>query len=74
MPEEIRFLERYDRMKRAVTERLDMPNHMIELLVGILGQNNGTFSKRASEKEFKALTDAERSDLETLYQEIFRAS
>jgi len=72
LPEEIRFLERYDRMKRAVTERFDMPNHMIELLVGFLGQNNGTFSKRASEKEFKAFTDAERSDLETLYQEIFR--
>ena len=71
LPEEIRFLERYDRMKAAVTERFDMPNHMVDLLVGFLGQNNGKFSKRAKEKEFKAFTDAERSELESLYASIF---
>jgi len=71
LPEEIHFLERYDRMKAAVTERFDMPNHMVDLLVGFLGQNEGVFSKRAKEKEFKAFTDVERSELETLYAKIF---
>ena len=71
LPEEILFLERYDRMKAAVTEHFDMPNHMVDLLVGFLGQNNGVFSKRAKEKEFKAFTDAERNELETLYARIF---
>jgi hypothetical protein len=71
LPEEILFLERYDRMKAAVTERFDMPNHLVDLLVGFLGQNNGMFSKRAKEKEFTAFTDAERSELETLYAKIF---
>ena len=58
-------------MKAAVTERFDMPNHMVDLLVGFLGQNNGVFSKRASEKEFKAFTDTERSEIESLYAKIF---
>ena len=71
LPEEILFLERYDRMKSAVTERFDMPDHTVDLLVGFLGQNNGVFSKRAKEREFKAFTDAERSELEMLYATIF---
>lgn len=72
LPEEILFLERYDRMKAAVIERFDMPNHMVDLLVGFLGQNNGVFSKRAQAKEFEAFTDAERRELESLYSTIFR--
>lgn len=71
LPEEIEFLERYDRMKTAINERLDMPDRTIDLMIRFLRQNNGVFSKRASEKEFKALSAAERRELETLYAEIF---
>ncbi len=71
LPEEIRFLERYDRMKAAITERFDMPDHTMDLLIRFLRQNNGKFSKRAREKEFKALSSEECHDLETLYEEIF---
>jgi Fic family protein len=71
LPEEILFLKRYDRLKVAVTERFDMADHTVDLLVGFLDQNNGVFSKRAKEKEFKAFTDAERSELESLYASIF---
>lgn len=71
LPEEIRFLERYDRMKNAIDQRFDMPDHKAELLIRFLGQKNGVFSKCASEKEFKELTATERSDMESLYAEIF---
>jgi hypothetical protein len=71
LPEEIRFLERYDRMKAAVNQRFDMPDRMVDLMIRFLGQNNGVFSKRATEKEFKALTGVERIELETLYAGIF---
>jgi len=71
LPEEIRFLERYDRMKAAINERFDMPDHKMDLLIRFLGQNKGVFSKRASEKEFQALSSAERRELEALYTEIF---
>ena len=50
LPEEILFLERYDCMKAAVTERFDMPDHLLDLMVGFLRQNKGVFSKRAKEK------------------------
>jgi hypothetical protein len=58
-------------MKTAIGERFDMPDHIVNLLIQFLGQNKGKFSKRASEKEFKALSAAERDELEALYAEIF---
>jgi Fic family protein len=71
LPEEIRFLEQYDRMTAAINERFDMPDRTIDLMVRFLRQNNGKFSKRACEKEFKELSAAERQELETLYAEYF---
>jgi hypothetical protein len=55
LPEEIRFLERYDHMKTAIDERFDMPDHKADLLIRFLGQNNAVLSKRAREKEFKSI-------------------
>lgn len=71
LPEEIRYLERYDRMRAAINERFDMPDHTIDLMVRFLRQNNGVFSKRACEKEFKSLSPLERGELESLYKDIF---
>lgn len=71
LPEEIRFLERYDLMKAAINERFDMPDHKMDLLIRFLGQNKGVFSKRASEKEFQEFSTAERRELEALYADIF---
>jgi hypothetical protein len=71
LPEEISFLERYDRMKAEIDNRFDMPDRMADLLIRFLRQNNGKFSKRASDKEFKALSAAERRELETIYAAIF---
>ncbi len=47
-----------------------MPDHKADLLIRILGQNKGVFSKRASEKEFQALSGTKRRELEALYAEI----
>lgn len=71
LPEEIRYLERYDRMKVAILERFDMPGHTVDLLIRFLYQNEGILSKRARGKEFQALSDKEVSELEALYEEIF---
>jgi hypothetical protein len=70
LPEEILFLERYDRMKSAIGERFDMPGHTSDLLIRFLRQNHGVLSKRAREKEFQALTADECRELEELYAEI----
>jgi hypothetical protein len=70
LPEEIRFLTRYDRMKAAIEERFDMPDHTADLLIRFLRQNNGVLSKRAREKEFRALSEEECRELESLYAQI----
>ncbi len=70
LPQEIRFLERYDRMKSAIRDRFDMPEHTSDLLIRFLRQNNGVLSKRAREREFQALTADECRELEELYAEI----
>lgn len=72
LPDEIRYLGRYDRMKSAVNERFDMPDHTVDLLIRYLHQNKGVFSKRACEKEFKALMESERDELESRYAQFFQ--
>jgi len=41
-------------------------------LVRFLEQGQGTLSKRAREKEFEMLDDQEVTQIESLYNEIFR--
>jgi hypothetical protein len=48
-----------------------MPNQIIDLIHSFLRQGKGHFSKRARTKEFKALSDAEIQQIETLYSRSF---
>lgn len=70
LPEEIHYLEQYDHLKAAITARFDMPDHIMDLLIRFLHQNQGVLSKHAREKEFKELSEEECQDLEMLYKEI----
>lgn len=70
LPEEIHYLEQHDHLKAAITARFDMPDHIIDLLIRFLHQNQGVLSKCAREKEFKELSEEECQDLENLYKEI----
>lgn len=72
LPEEIQYLECYDQMKKSINDLFDMPDHLADLLIRFLEQNGGKLSKRAREKEFKALTNQECGQLEQIYHEIFK--
>lgn len=72
LPEEISYLEKYDRLKIAISEKFDMPSHLIDLLICFLHQNDGMLSKRAQTKEFKALSKNECLELEKMYSSIFK--
>jgi hypothetical protein len=48
-----------------------MPDGMIDLLIRFLDQNNGRLSKRARDKEFSRLTEAEVQTIERKYADIF---
>jgi hypothetical protein len=71
LPEELDYLEKYDEMKKAIKEQLNMPDTMISLLIRFLEQNDGALSKRARGNEFKALSINECDAIEKLYTSIF---
>ncbi len=72
LPEEIKYLEHYDHLKKEIDKLFDMPNYQADLLIHFLEQNKGKLSKRAREREFKALSEQECVHLEKLYSEIFK--
>lgn len=71
LPEEIEYLRKYDLLNDFIKNYIDMPNHLIDLLIRFLTQNKGTLSKRAQEKEFEKLTSSEIRAIETKYAEYF---
>lgn len=73
LPQETEFLRRHDAFRSEVEAFLDMPERTLELLFRFLQQNNGTFSRRAREKEFSALTKEEAARIESIYKRAFSA-
>lgn len=71
LPDEVRFLEAFDRFARSVKEIAEMPDRQIERIRAFLEQGKGHFSNRAREREFAALTDEEATRIETLYADSF---
>ncbi len=72
LPAETAFLRIYDAFKIEVQQMIDMPDRLLDLLFRFLRQNEGRLSKRARDKEFSALSDAEAARIETIYAEIRR--
>lgn len=71
LPEEIKYLENFDKMKDFIISNFEMSDSSIDLLISFLRQNNGTLSKRALSKEFSLLTKEEVKILERNYNDIF---
>ena len=57
-------------MKSWLVEHFGMPDKMASLLFRFLEQNNGKFSKRAIEKEFKGVTEKDRIEIEKYFEGI----
>jgi Fic family protein len=71
IPEEVSYLEKFDRMKSYLDNEFDMPDKTIALLIRFLEQGEGKLSARARTKEFSALTLEEVQLIEEKYLEIF---
>jgi hypothetical protein len=69
LPDEVRFLESYDRFVAGVQRIVDMPVRTVQLLHRFLHQNGGRLSNRARSDEFAALTEADVARIEQLYAE-----
>jgi hypothetical protein len=70
MPEELLFIQRYDEVKHALQNIVDMPDRDINLMIMFLHQNKGIFPKRRRE-QFSKLTDQEIDSMQTAYRKIF---
>lgn len=71
LPDEVAFLEAYDRFAAGVKDMIEMPDQTVDLVHGFLQHGGGRFSKRARQKELAALSDQEAERLEDLYQSCF---
>lgn len=71
LPEEVDYLTKYDLLNEFIKNYIDMPDKLVNLLIRLLGQNNGKLSNRARDKEFNQLTDAEIQAIEQKYEDVF---
>jgi Fic family protein len=71
LPQEVAYLEAYDRFAKGLQNIVDMPERKVDLLHKFLRQENGRLSKRARTNEFAALTEAEVESVEGLYKDAF---
>jgi Fic/DOC family len=71
LPAETAFLRRYDQFRSQADSFIDMPDNTLDLLFRLLHQNEGRFSARAREREFRELTDYEAQRIEAIYGEVF---
>jgi hypothetical protein len=69
MPDEIRFIQRYDEAKLALQKIVDMPDKDINLMLVFLHQNSGVFPKRRRDR-FNKLTDDEITRMQNAYRLI----
>ena len=67
LPQEVSYLEAYDKFATGLQELVDMPEDKVDLLHRFLRQGKGHLSKRARENEFAGLTEEEIGRIEALY-------
>lgn len=71
IPEEVKYLQNYHEFKRYLDNHFEMPDKTVAIIVRFLEQNGGVLSKRALEKEFSVLKDAEVKEIEANYNSLF---
>ena len=71
IPNEVKYIQKYDEFKIFIDNEFEMPDNLVSLLVRFLEQNNGIISKRGREKEFESLSDNEVLIIENKFREIF---
>lgn len=67
---EMEFLVKYDEVKAAIQEIVDMPDRNIDMMIKFLHQNKGELAAR-KRKHFAELTDDEISRMEITFKDIF---
>lgn len=67
---EMDFLVKYDEVKAALQQIVDMPDRNIDMMIKFLHQNKGELAAR-KRKYFSELTEDEIDDMQSAFKEIF---
>jgi len=70
LPEEVNYLKKYDLLNEFITNYIDMPDKLVDLLIRFLNQNKGKLSNRAKKREFIKLDDLKIQTIEKKYAEF----
>ncbi len=68
LPEELAFLIRYDRAKKALRDITDIPDRLIDLFIRVCRENKGHISKSKRKGAFVKLTDHEIERMEKAFE------
>jgi hypothetical protein len=71
LADELLFLARYDRAKKAIREIVDMPDRRLDLFIRYCLQSNGRLSPRRRAKDFDFLSDEEVVKMEQTVQDCY---
>ncbi len=67
---ELEYLTRYDAAKQAISQIVDMPDHLLDLFIVLVTQNNGALSSKKRQQHFAMLTDDEVEKMEAVVRDM----
>ncbi len=71
LPDELRYLTRYDEVRARMRDIVEMPDRHADLFIKLVRENGGALSKKKRKlPEFAVLTDVETHGMERLIREI----
>lgn len=71
IPDELDYLEKYDKLTRHINTLVSLPDTRVDLLIKLLHQNRGKLSKNKKQKEFDELTGEEVTAIEGMFENVF---
>lgn len=71
IPEEIDYLEKYDRLTNKINSYINLPDTKVDLLIKLLNQSQGKLSKKKRLDYFDELSEDEIAIIEEYYKETY---
>lgn len=71
LPNEIDLLRRRDEAQRRIAEVVEMPDRLVQNLINMIRNNDGTLPRKRHEKQFDALTADELARIEAICADCF---
>jgi Fic family protein len=72
LPNELNYLNAFDKTYGAINEIIQMPDNKIKSLITFILQNSGKLSKKKKEKYYEKLTEQELLEIENIVEEYFK--